>query len=76
MNSERSTQSICEIWNFASEEKNNEEIIDDATVIGPITEENATKELLNSKNNTLIYHTSKEQVVVKIRRAVGLRRTI
>ncbi|GIP45054.1 hypothetical protein J45TS6_35130 [Paenibacillus sp. J45TS6] len=59
-----------------SEEKNNEEIIDDVAVIGPITEENATKELLNSKNNTLIYHTSKDQVVVKIRRAVGLRRTI
>ena len=59
-----------------SEEQNNEEIIDDVAVIGPVKEENATKELLNSKDNTLIYHTSKDRVVVKIRRAIGLRRTL
>ncbi|MDR0271136.1 hypothetical protein [Paenibacillus sp.] len=58
------------------EEQNNEQIIDDVAVIGPIKEEDATKELLNSKNNTLVYHTSKDQVVVKIRKAIGLRRTI
>ncbi|ANS75284.1 hypothetical protein AWM70_12270 [Paenibacillus yonginensis] len=59
-----------------SEERNNEQIIDDVAVIGPIKEEDATEELLNSKNNTLIYHTSKDQIVVKIRKAIGLRRTI
>lgn len=52
-----------------STEQNNEQIINDVAVIGPVTEEDATKELLNSKNNTLIYHTSKDQVVVKVRRA-------
>ena len=59
-----------------SEERSNEEIIDEVAVIGPIKEEDATRELLNSKNNTLIYHTSKDQIVVKIRKVIGLRRNI
>ena len=57
-----------------SEEQDNEEIIDEVAVIGPISDELATKELLNSKNNILIYHTSKDKVIVKIRRGIGLRR--
>jgi len=57
-----------------SEEQDHEEIIDEVAVIGPISDELATKELLNSKNNILIYHTSKDKVIVKIRKGIGLRR--
>lgn len=59
-----------------SEEQNNEQIISDVAIIGPVKEEDATRELLNSKNNTLVYHTSKDQVIVKIRKTLGLRRSI
>ena len=50
------------------------EIVDDVAVIGPVTEAEATKELLNSKDNTLVYHTSKDTVVLTIRNRIGLRR--
>jgi hypothetical protein len=59
-----------------SEEMDNQETIDEVAVIGPIKDENATRELLNSKDNTLVYHTSKDQIVVKIRRSISLRRTL
>jgi hypothetical protein len=58
-----------------SEETENQEMIDEVAVIGPITDEDATRELLNSKDKTLVYHTSKDQVIVKIRKNIGLRRT-
>ncbi len=51
------------------------EIVDEVAVIGPVADENATKELLNSKNNVLIYHTSKENVVLEIRTRSVLRRS-
>ncbi|KJD44352.1 MULTISPECIES: hypothetical protein [Paenibacillus] len=57
-----------------SEEKDSQEFIDDVAVIGPVSDEEATKELLNSKEKTLIYHTSKDRVIVKVRKNVGLRR--
>jgi len=50
-----------------------QEIISDVAVISPVRDEEATKELLNSKNNTLVYHTSRDEVVVKIRKSIGLR---
>lgn len=50
-----------------------QEVISDMAVIGPVPEDEATKELLNSKNNTLVYHTSRDEVVVKIRKSIGLR---
>ena len=52
------------------------QFVDDVAVIEPINESNATKELLNSKNNTLVYHTSKENIVLEIRAGLGLRRVI
>jgi hypothetical protein len=58
-----------------SEEIDNQEIIDEVAVIGPVKDEDATRELLSSKNKVLIYHTSKDQIVVKIRKSIGLRRT-
>ncbi|GAS80386.1 hypothetical protein [Paenibacillus amylolyticus] len=59
-----------------SEETENQEVIDEVAVIGPISDEKATQELLNSRDNTLVYHTSKDQVIVKVRKNVGLRRKL
>ncbi|MDO3410598.1 hypothetical protein QWJ34_12570 [Saccharibacillus sp. CPCC 101409] len=59
-----------------SEETENQEIIDDVAVIGPITDEEATRELLNSRDKTLVYHTSKDQVIMKVRKNIGLRRNL
>lgn len=58
-----------------SEEIDNQEIIDEVAIIGPIKDEDATRELLSSKDKILIYHTSKDQIIVNIRRNIGLRRT-
>lgn len=56
-----------------SDEQDNQEVIEDVAVIGPVTDEEATQELLESKGKTLVYHTSKDKVIVKIRRNTGLR---
>lgn len=56
------------------EVKDNQEIVNEVAVIGPVKDEDATKELLNSKNNILVYHTSKDQIILKIRKNIGLRR--
>jgi hypothetical protein len=50
------------------------EYVEEVAVIGPVPEEEATKELLKSKDNILVYHTSKENVVVQIRSRSALRR--
>ncbi|MFB9274465.1 hypothetical protein [Cohnella cellulosilytica] len=55
-------------------EQDNKEIIDEIALIGPVKDEDATRELLNCKNRTLVYHTSREKVEVIIRRYIGLRR--
>lgn len=54
--------------------ENDEEIVDDMAIIGPVEDDAATRELLNSKDNILIYHTSKEDIALKIRTRIGLRR--
>ncbi|WP_020616428.1 hypothetical protein [Paenibacillus daejeonensis] len=55
-------------------EKDDKEIVEEVALIGPVKEEDATRELLNCKNRTLVYHTSKEKVEVIIRKNIGLRR--
>jgi len=55
-------------------EEDNNEIIDEVALIGPVKDEEATKELLNCKDRTLVYHTSQNKVIVKIRKNIGLRR--
>lgn len=50
--------------------------VDDVAVIEPVDDSEATKELLNSKDNILVYHTSKEKIVLEIRDGLGLRRII
>jgi hypothetical protein len=59
-----------------SQEIDNQETIDEVAIIGPIKDEYATHELLHSNENTLVYHTSKDQIIVKIRKSNSLRRTL
>ena len=54
--------------------KDGQEIIDDMAVISPIPDEMATKELLKSKGDELVYHTIHENIVLEIRQDVGFRR--
>ncbi|MBP1971511.1 hypothetical protein J2Z83_003662 [Virgibacillus natechei] len=43
-------------------------------VITPVSDHLATKELLKSKGDELVYHTANESIVLEIRQDVGLRR--
>jgi len=54
--------------------KNNQEFIEEIAVVKSIPDDLATKELLNSKGDELVYHTSHKDIVLKIREGVGLRR--
>ena len=51
----------------------NKEYIDEVAVIDTVPEDDATKELLKSEDNILVYHTSKEDITLKIRNRIGLR---
>ena len=50
--------------------------VDDVALIEPVDDVNATEELFNSEEDTIVYHTSKEQIVLEIREGMGLRRVI
>lgn len=50
------------------------QIADDVAVIDTVDDSDATKELMTSKGDILVYHTSKDKVVLKIRNRIGLRR--
>ncbi|MGG1615095.1 hypothetical protein [Paenibacillus sp. FSL K6-2441] len=52
------------------------EVVSEVAVIGPVRDEDATDELLNSKDNTLVYHTSNDKIIVRIRKSIGLRSKI
>ena len=54
----------------------NTEIVDDVAIIEPVSDSNATRELLKSRDNTLVYHTSRVDIVMKLRNRVGLRRVL
>lgn len=55
--------------------ESDKEVVEEVAVIDSIDEYKATKELLSSKGDTLVYHTSKEKVVLTVRNKIGLRRT-
>lgn len=59
-----------------SHTEKDKEYIDDVAVIGIVEEGEATKELLESKDNILVYHTSNDRIELKIRNRIGLRRII
>lgn len=48
------------------------EFVEEMAVIGPVAEDEATKELLHAKDNILVYHTSKDNVILKIRSSYGI----
>jgi len=52
----------------------NVEYVDEIAVIGPVKEKDATRELLNSRDNILVYHTPKDEVKLRIKTRTGLRR--
>lgn len=54
--------------------EDDKEVVDEVAVIKPIEESEATQELLKSKDNKLVYHTSNKEIVLKIRNRLGLRR--
>ena len=51
----------------------NKEYVDEVAVIDTVSEDDATKELLKSEDNILVYHTSKKDITLKIRNRIGLR---
>ncbi|MBU5465879.1 hypothetical protein KQI49_03430 [Virgibacillus sp. MSJ-26] len=59
---------------LSSHVEDNQEIVENMAVIRSVPEESATKELLKSKGEDLIYHTSHESIVLEVRQDVVLRR--
>lgn len=59
---------------LSSSIENQQEIIHDVALIYPVDDESATKELLHSKEDELVYHTFHPKIVLDIRQDVGLRR--
>ncbi|WP_163538972.1 hypothetical protein [Gracilibacillus sp. YIM 98692] len=59
---------------LSSHIENDQEFIEDIAVIKPISDKLATKELLRSKGDELVYHTVHENIVLEVRQDVGLRR--
>ena len=59
---------------LSSHIENGQEFIEDIAIIKPISDELATKELLKSKGDELVYHTANENIVLEVRQDVGLRR--
>jgi len=54
--------------------ENDTEYVDEIAIICPVSEQDATRELLKSKDNLLVFHTSKENIILKIRNRIALRR--
>lgn len=65
---------FVKLKSLSSHVENGQEIIDDMAVVSPVPDEMATKELLNSKGDELVYHTIHENIILEIRQDVGLRR--
>jgi predicted MarR family transcription regulator len=54
--------------------EDNKKIVTDVALINVIEDSKlATKELLKSKGNTVVYHTGSEKIVIEVRTPTGLR---
>ena len=54
--------------------EDNKKILTDVSLINTIEDSKlATKELLKSKGNTIVYHTGSEKIVIELRTPSGLR---
>jgi len=57
-----------------SEVKGNKKYVTDVAVIKPINDKKeATQELINSKGDTVVYHTNNEEIVLEIKNIKGYR---
>ncbi|RXJ04448.1 hypothetical protein DS745_03420 [Anaerobacillus alkaliphilus] len=65
---------FVKLKSLSSHIKGGQEIIDDMALISPVPDDIATKELLKSKGDELVYHTIHENIVLEIRQDIGLRR--
>ena len=45
--------------------------IDNVAIIGTIEEKDATKELMKCTDNTIVYHTNNEVIILTIRKRIG-----
>lgn len=59
---------------LSSHIENSQEFIEDVAIIRPIPDKLATKELLKSKGDELVFHTVHEDIVLEVRQEIGLRR--
>lgn len=60
------------ILDFYIEDDN--KIVTDVAIIDRIEDpKEATKELLKSKGNTIVYHTGVEKIIIELRKLTGLR---
>ena len=59
---------------LSSHIENGQELIEDIAVIKSVSDELATKELLKSKGDEVVYHTAHKNIVLEVRQDVGLRR--
>lgn len=59
---------------LSSHIERSQEFIEDIAVIKPVSDEIATKELLKSKGDELVFHTANENTVLEVRQDVGIRR--
>lgn len=54
--------------------EDNKKIVTDVALINVINDSKlATKELLKSRSNTIVYHTGSEKIVIEMRNPIGLR---
>ncbi|MCD8502367.1 MAG: hypothetical protein LRY71_12770 [Bacillaceae bacterium] len=54
--------------------ENNNRIVTDVALVNVIEDPQlATKELLKSKSDTIVYHTGAEEIVIEMRKAIDLR---
>ncbi len=54
--------------------ENDKKIVTDVALINVIEDPKlATKELLKSKDDTIVYHTGAEEIVIEMRKAIGFR---
>nr|WP_239984672.1 hypothetical protein [Lentibacillus sediminis] len=52
-------------------ENSQEFFIEDIANIKPVSDKRATRELVNSKGDELVYHTAHENIVLEVRQDVG-----
>jgi len=54
--------------------KNNKKIVTDVALIDTIEDsKTATKELLQTRDDVIVYHTGTKEIVIEIRNPIGLR---